>query len=627
MDRALNGEEIDLCVVGGVIGPLLQAAADEPSIARRRYLLHALERALRLADPGMISDAFRQAAEALGLAPPSTSPEPPSNAVLVPLVARDFGFVRTLFVTFRPWGDVLDRALSRTSASTVLAALELAAEVTGRGTAEGYALTPAQPHAFEHLEVDGDSLGAAAFVSAASLWTGRPIRPGTVVTGALRGRQVCEVGGLAAKLEGVQRTSLPVRTFIVPAADARALPQSEELAVVGVATVDELLDASLEPTAARRADNDELVHDAMRSFRKGWEQWHWAGMQAQLERLLGGLPDRRPDLLVQVYAMLAGTIRHGGQPEESLDILDRARAILDTEDGRAGVPDQPLSFFFRQRAMALRQIGAFDAAWEAAVAAIHAAEHGRLRGELIPSHGTAGLVASSRGQEHKAIEHHRQALAIALRHAPSSAPRSTSYLVQSLARDGRWEEAEHTFREGLEQIARFSSERSQGSRNAWLRVSYAGALASEGRSSHAIAVLDHPAVRDAIVAQPRPGLEARRALGLALVMTGREAEGYATLAASPTAYGRLLGGHSRSIAEQNVLHEAVLRLERGELTDDARARALRAIEEIPAYDAAAAWLQPLAANAADALEDIDAFGRADAAASLRALLDACERLG
>jgi len=627
VEASLNTDEIELYVVGGLLEPLLRAAANERSIAKRRYLLHALERTLHLADPGMVPDAAREAAKGLGLALPAAAAMAPPNAVRVPFVAGDFGFVRTLLVTFRPWSDVLDRALSHGSATTVLEALELAAELSGRGTAEGYTLTAAQPHAFELLRVEGDSLGAATFLSAVSLWTRRPVRPGIVVTGALRGWRIAGVGGLAAKLDAVRRTPLDPCTFVVPAADLRAIGRADGIQVVGVETAEALIETALEPSAPQAPDSEELVHDAMRAFRAGWQRWHWAGLQAELQRLLGMLPDQRPDLLVQVHAMLAATVRNGGRPEESLEILERARAILDTHDGRTGVPDAPLSFFFRQRAMALRQVGAFDAAWDDALSAIRAAEHGRLRGELIPSHGTAGLIASSRGQEGIAIEHHRQALAIALRHAPRSAPRSSSYLAPALARAGRWDEAERAFGEGLDQIARYSSERSSASRNAWLRVNYAAALAGGGHCSAALAVLDHPSVRDAVAAQPQPGLEARRALGIALVRAGRDAEGYALLAASPTAYGRLLGPHSRSIAEQNVLHEALLRVERGELTLDARARALRAIDGIPAYDAAAAWLQPLAANAADAIDDIEAFGAADAAGAIGALLDACQRLG
>lgn len=623
----MNAEEIELHVVAGALGPLLEAVAREKRISGRRYLLHAVERTLCLLDPGMISDELRETALGLGLARSLTeTSSAPFNAILVPFAANDFGFVRTLFVTFRPWSPILDEALSgsRATARSVERALAFAAEDAGRGNAQGHTLTAAQPHAFESISITGDSMAAAAYVSAASLWTRRSVTRGTVVTGSLRGREVHSVGGLAAKLDGIARAPMKVHTFVVPESDRAALPDTHgDLRIVGVSDVRELLDVTLSPTPSRPMGADDLVQHALRSFRGAWQGWHWPGLQAELERLLAELPGSRPDLLVYAYAMLGGVIRHQGYPEESLDILERARAILATDDGKDGVPDAPLSFFHRQRAMAHRQVGALDEAWAAALEAIQAAEHGRLRGELIPSHGTAGLIATSLGNDVTAIDHHRKALSISLRHTPGSASRSSGYLVESLTATSKWDEARAAFDAGLEQVELYSSERSRSNRASWLRVAYAGGLVRGGRISEALEILDAPCVSDAMRTQPLPGLLVRRYLGIARVRSGLCTEGYALLAASPTAYGQLLGAHTGSLAQQNILHEAVLRLDNDQLTDDARARALRAIDEIPAYDAAAVWLQPVAAGAKYKLDS----GEADAADAIRALLDACERLG
>ena len=629
----MTPDEIDLHVLAGAAAPLLLAARDARGIARRRYLLDAAERALRLADPGAIDEPARAVAADLGLegALGKSPAPPPPHAVRVPFVSRGLGFVRTLFVTFRPWARPLELPADGDAAASVTGALALAAEKAAH-TAEGHVLTAAQPDAFRAARVEGTSLGAAAFVSAFSLWTRRPVRPGVVVTGALDGEAIRSVGQLAAKLEGVQRTPLRVTTFLVPAHDREALPRAVEgVEIVGVADVETLVAQALEDAPAPAPNHDELVHDALKRFRGGWRGWRWAGLRAELEALLGDLPGRRPDLLVQVHAMLAAVVRHLGDPKESLEVLERARLIAESDEGREAVPDAPLALFERQRAMSLRQLGASEPAGEAAERAVAVAKRGRLRGELIPSHGTAGLVASSRGDLREAIAHHRAALSTALRHTPPSAPRSSTYLIAALGQAGDLEGARAAYEDGRAQIATHSRPSARASREAWLRAAFAEALRAHGEVSECLDTLDDPSVRAAIDRHPLPGLLARRTLGLARVARGDVDAGLALLAGSPAAYGHLAAGHTAFVAQQNVLHEARARLRLGALGEDARARLRFALAALPPYEAAARWLQPKAAAVLGALDDVGEPGGPDAEAALAvaldALLGACERLG
>ncbi len=635
----MTPEDIQLCIVAGRIGPLLEATVAARGVSVRRYLLGRCEEALRLADPGSISEAVRTQALELGL-PIAAGAGAPSHAVLVPFEAMGIGLVRTLFVTFRPHtpeddGSVDDAMrVSRSSQAAVRRALQLAAVHEGRGDASGHLLTAAQPAAFRGVRIRGASLGAATYVSAMSLWTRRAVLPGVVVTGALQGSSMRSVGKLAAKLDGVRGAPFEGLKLVVPAPDRDALPAKVEgVEIIGVADTDALLEATLSELPPPAPRHDELVYDALRAFNSGWQGWRWAGMRAQLEELLVTLPARRIDLHVQVLAMLGAAVRHLGDPDESMRILDRGTRLAESPEGRAGVPDAPLVWLERQRAMTLRQLGVFETARDAASNAVRISQEARMRDQLIWSHGTAGLVATSLSDPEAAIEHQRSALRIALDHAPASAPRSAAYLVEALGRAGRLDEARQAFAEGLDLISRHVDGRSALSKMVWLRISFASALLEAEQHAEALEALNQPNVRDAILAQPMPGLLGRRLLGAALVALGDLEAGYALLAASPSAYGRLLNGHNAFVAQQNVLHEVVLRAYHDRLSRDAVARAHIAIEGLPQYEAATRLLGPIAREALEALHTEPADAHASQArrlaidGSVRRLLRACERLG
>lgn len=625
----MNSDEVEVCVLAGRIAELLEAASGTTTIRRRRFLLDGCERALRLADPGTVSEAMRLVAVGLGLEVPRET-APPPNTVRVPFdVGGTDGFVRGLFVTFRPHEHaVIDPRLHAHEGShrAVERALAAAAGREGR-SAEGHLLTALRPEVFRDVRLEGSSLAAAAFVSVMSAWTRRPVRPEVVVTGGIQGERVRSVGKLASKYEALLRARSSARTtdvLVVPAVDRDSLPKRGAVQVVGVDDLDALLGATLAPTPTAAPRHDDLVLEAMRAFRGGWRGWRWQSVRAQLEALAADLPSRRVDLQVLVLALLGGALRNLGDPDASLLVLDRAIAVSETEDGREGVPDVPLAWLWRTRAATLRQLGAFTEAWKAAREAVHIARRGRLREHLIWSHGTAGLVAMSRRDNERAIEHHRKAMETALRHTPASAPRSGAYLVEALGADGRLDQARQTFELALDQIRRHVGGDSAASKTTWLRVALASAAVRNGDTEGALRALDDDDVERALSTEPQPGLQVRRHLGRALVSAGRAAEGYALLGASPSAYGRMLVGHTAFLAQQNVLLEVRLRAERGDLDDDARARGRRALDRLPPYEAAARLLQP---RAADAMASLDEACPARAVEALDSLLDVCERLG
>ncbi|MFT4623014.1 MAG: ATP-dependent Lon protease [Myxococcota bacterium] len=100
---------------------------------------------------------------------------------------------------------------------------------------------------------DGPSAGVTMTTSLASLFTGRPVRPDVAMTGeaTLRGR-VLPVGGIKSKVLAAHRRGM--KTIILPrrnGVDLDDVPEAAlaELNIVLVDTMDEVLEAALEPVA------------------------------------------------------------------------------------------------------------------------------------------------------------------------------------------------------------------------------------------------------------------------------------------------------------------------------------------------------------------------------------------
>ncbi len=623
---------MDTAVRTGRVDLLLEAAEDARSIAEKRFGLDALERALLLADPGAVDAAMRERALGLGVEPSlleGDMPKAPPHAVLVPLVAEPVGagFVRTFYVTYGAGiPDSLAPVLSRAASTHVARALGLAARHTGHGAAE-HRLAAAQPDALAGMRIDGPSLAAATFVSALSLFTGRPVRPGTAVTGAIVGARVAGVGRLPEKLEGAARGRPDLTRLVVPAADAEAARTAarrigREVAVVPVATLEALIDATLGAAQSASRDLDAAVREARARFRRGWEGGLWYPMREALERLASEVPERRPDLRMHVLTMLGGVARHLGAPEPSLLVLDRARGLLDEPFADEAIPDEARTFLFQHRALTLAQLCRFTEAASDAAHAVRAARRGRLRGELVRCLSSAGLVESARGRHRVAVARHREALALVLRHEPSWAPRTCAYLVEALGRAGDEAAARDAYREGMKMLRREAEGTARASKEAWLRTSRAASLVALGRFGQVARVLDAAPVAHAIAHAALPGLFARRWLGQALTHGRRREEGFAVLAASPVAYGADLLPRVRFLAHLNVLVEARARLALHAFDEDARARVHLALAHLPTYGRAPRLLAP-AANAVRAA--LEGAGTGAAATALDRLIDACDR--
>jgi ATP-dependent Lon protease len=105
---------------------------------------------------------------------------------------------------------------------------------------------------------DGPSAGVAMFVALVSLLTGRPVRSDVAMTGeiSLRGR-VLPVGGIKEKVLGAQAAR--IRTVLLPRRNLRDLEDVPEgtrgkLAIVPLSTVEDAIEAALEPARRSRAE-------------------------------------------------------------------------------------------------------------------------------------------------------------------------------------------------------------------------------------------------------------------------------------------------------------------------------------------------------------------------------------
>jgi hypothetical protein len=191
-----------------------------------------------------------------------------------------------------------------------------------------------------------------------------------------------------------------------------------------------------------------------------------------------------------------------------------------------------------------------------------------------------------------------------------------------LGRAGRLTEARATYRDAIALVGRGQTA-ARNSREAWLRVSWAGALSAAGNHRDVRRVLAAECITDAIATMPLPGLIARRLLGIAL-SAGRSPErGWDLLTASPVVHGRGLLPHVLFVAQLNVLVEAQSRAARGALDGDAVARAQSALTHLPDYGDVPIFLGAARRRAARALA---AMNERRVESALGALLDRALRL-
>lgn len=617
--------DVELAIVAGRIDVLLERARRAGSIAARRHALDALARGLLLADPGSVDEATRAAALELRVdastVAAAAAPRQP-HAVEAPLVAEGAALVRQVYVSYDPIGAASDDGLLGPGARQVCreAIVAAARRAPAAQDPATHHLVAAQPAALTGARIDGPSLGAAAFVSAVALFSGRATQPSVVVTGSIAGEAVTGVGAMAAKVEAA--TAHRASALVVPEADeavarAHARLIGSPLRVIGVADVDALLRATLGPRRRRRLSPEQRMSEVNREFRAAWEGYRWPTVRASLARVSATLPPGRVDLQVEALTRLGAAERHLGDPMGSLAWLERARELSRSDAGRRGVPDAPLSYLWLQTAMTLRQLGRFTEASRAAERAAEVAERARLRREHVKALGCVGLVAMSRRRFDAATEAFDEALAIGLDFEPDRTARSHAYLIEAHGAAGREAEARAHFEAAREELERTGDE---GGQAAWVRTSFAGALLALDRPEEAAAVLDCDAVHEALEGSPLPGLLARRHLGLALCASGEARRGYEILAASTVVHGRALEPHLAFRAHLNVLHEARERLEAGAWGPDIEGRARAALDRVPQHGELPKLLGKALTRARRSLS------RRPSARALDELLARCERL-
>ncbi|MEM1416575.1 MAG: hypothetical protein AAGH15_16810, partial [Myxococcota bacterium] len=415
-----------------------------------------------------------------------------------------------------------------------------------------------------------------------------------------------------------------LRRLVVPVGDApvaRACAEGNGLEIVGVENLDELARACLEEAAPYR-DFAAEVAAARRSYGEAWQGYKWPVLLEPFARLASDVPERRPDLRIRALAMYGAVLRAVGAIERSADVLEHGLALLRSPEAEVAVPDAERSLLWRHVAMTERALCDFDAAAEAAKEAVASARRGRLRKDLVSALGTQGLVAGARGDLRQAIELQEEAKEHAHAHDPRMVPRAASYLVQSLGRAGRIDEARAEYGAALSLLRSLGASSRSATDETWLRASLAGALVDVA-PAEACDLLRSPLVDVAVRTQPLPGLVLRRTLGLARVATGHAASGWALLAASPIAHGQLWETQLRFHSRLNVLHEARSRLAHGHLDADARARARQALAELPPTLAAQDHLARELSALSEALRD---GSETALAAALEALFVAAEAL-
>ncbi|MBC7171707.1 MAG: hypothetical protein H5U40_04740 [Polyangiaceae bacterium] len=251
----------------------------------------------------------------------------------------------------------------------------------------------------------------------------------------------------------------------------------------------------------------------------------------------------------------------------------------------------------------------------------------RKPGAACSALGTAGLIALSRGHVDRACEHFDEALRVSIDFDASRATRSGGYVVLGRGRKGRIEEARVQYHATLTLLRELGPSERTLNDERWLRTYMAEAAYLGGCPDEARAVLDAPCIVEAMAQLPLPGLLARRWLGLAEVATGDVSRGLSRLAEAPSVHSnaRVSAERVRFLAHLAVLYEAEVRIARELLDDDARGRALLALEHLPTSAAEGAFLGPHLDRARTLLRDRSTPASA-LAGSLSALIEACRSL-
>lgn len=611
----------EAAIFRGEVVRFLEALTQAKTSAARRFRLDQLERAIRRADPTSVPQALLPELERAGVEPDVVQQlkgAPCTHGVFVALIGDDdTAMCRLMHIVSDPSGlrteagllrplDANPSSVRRAQGSSrrgsslefsarraIGAGIEAASEHCGRMPSEFLSFVPQVDDALRGVVIEGSSLGAAAFVSCASYFTGRHVVEGTAVTGAIERGRLASVGGIAAKVRAAAARP-DIRRLLMPEpllVEARIAREgiSGDLEVVGVQSLEELLARALHPEPAR-IDYAAEVDRLRKTVGEAWQGFAWPALPGPAAMLARRIPKERPELLVRVKTMEAQVHRELGRPEIASDLHEEVLSILASPSGR-WVPHAERCFFWRHAAMTYRMLGRFEDATEAAAKAAQHAIEGSLRRDFIFALGTQGLVALATERVAEAVDFQTRAFEHAKEHDEVLAPRSGAYLVNALGRLDRLEDARRVYAETLALLERGPGGAARAtSDGVWLRIQFAEAIL-DAAPDEVRTVLQEPSVQTAVNSMPRPGLLGRRLFGLALVALREHSAGFAWLAASPTVYGAQLEPHRRFLAQLNVLYEARARLQHGLFDDDARARTELALGALPSSRALGELLQ------------------------------------
>lgn len=599
VDRLGGGAvDTDEAVVAMRFAALVAQVQGAKSPGERRFRRAALERAFLASDPGVATADEQNAALALGVPQGSIDGllggEAPSHAVHVPLVLRSgAAFVRLMCASSDLSGHRISTpTIDASAARAVEDALHRASERMRPQQLQPLLFATVHPEALSTshgpLSIRGPSLGAAAFVSACSLWSGRAVRPGTVITGRIVGERIAEVGELDAKLESIVAGRSDLQRVVVPRSSLKDVQRLlkrafARLEVHGVATLEELLDAALLASSNSSNDARYQVIELRRDFEKGWRNFSWYALRERAERLLTKLPAQRSDLRAEVLGMFGAAQEHVGSPLTAAQWLDEAARLAESPGERKWMPDAVLARLYQAQSMTLMRLARFGEARRAAREAVAAAQRAKLRDESFKAYGCLSIVETAAGRGPSAVAAAQRSLELVHEHAPGSCSRTHGYLLEALGLLGDRARIDTEFRLALEHMSAQPGRDGRDHYEAWLRQSHAAALTRHRQWDAVIKTLEVSCARTAIAHKLQPGLLLRRYLGCALCHTGRASEGYPLLADSTDAYGTVLEPSLAWSAQLNVLYEALARLHNGDFHADAQGRALVALTAVPPY--------------------------------------------
>ncbi len=489
------------------IAQLLANVESASSIARKRHARQALEHALRFADPGQLDHTL--AARAL---PQVRDPQllaraeamPAQASIGVPLFASTHAnAIARLFHVAYDFGQSTQNQFGMAATLQIATALELAAKLhPPPRPASFYGFFPAVPEVFREIQIDGESLGLATYLSAVAHFSHRPMAPRIAATGRFIGEQILGVTKISEKVLACVEQGYT--TLILPLAnlkEAQMLCSERQLKLTlrGVATPHDLPADLWVHEKNGAIDWRQEVDRAYDLFRAGWSSYRWREVHDEYVRILGLLPRHRIDLFTEVSARLAATERHLGHFERCEQILVHTQSVL-RESSAKDVPDTTLSAFYQQRSMTSLALGNTQAALRRALVGLSLAERSRDRPLVVKALGCLGLAEQGIGEFARAASTHERCFALAQLFSPREVSRSRAYWIEAQGFLGHVAKSRELYQSAL----------SEGIADPWLHVAFARAMNECENFAEADHALHVDCDFSTLTQQPMPGTKAFR---------------------------------------------------------------------------------------------------------------------